>query len=426
MSVEELRTAIENICIDIERQKEVLKTLETSKSRLQSQLNAVLDPVERLPLEISSEIFVQCLPPLPEPGAHHLPILLLNVCNSWSRIALSIPTLWTAIHVQFPRLQGFEKLLEIWLQRAHNRPLSISLHGTFEASIATILSRRAEQLENLEINHDQINAVNVDPLSGIGPGPFPLLKSLTIGSVLNQAYPSLDPNSILDLFHLAPNLVECTFYWVLIPADELPRGLRVLPNLRHLRFGKSLPCLADIELLRYLTLPGLQTLAVSVITSDDDSDEEVLIAFLKRSSPPLQKLRICENGSGGPFPFTKMEECLRLLPTLTHIELWDPSDDLVQKLFAILASPSLLHLQSVRMFGYWGDVPPTSWAVLHHALVGRRTHFTHFTIKCLVYGSSDTPYIKQPDAEICDAFRQLVVDGMEIFIGYEGQNWISV
>ncbi|KAJ7757765.1 hypothetical protein DFH07DRAFT_772756 [Mycena maculata] len=91
MSVEELRASIEQISVDIERQREVLKKLETNKSLLQRRLNAVLDPVARLPLEISSEIFFQCLPPLPERGTRFLPMIFLNICNSWSRIAISTP-----------------------------------------------------------------------------------------------------------------------------------------------------------------------------------------------------------------------------------------------------------------------------------------------------------------------------------------------
>ncbi|KAJ6523351.1 hypothetical protein B0H19DRAFT_866849, partial [Mycena capillaripes] len=63
------------------------------------QLNALRDPIARLPLEISSEIFLQCLSENPTPDAEIAPTLLLNVCNSWSNIALSTPTLWNVIHV---------------------------------------------------------------------------------------------------------------------------------------------------------------------------------------------------------------------------------------------------------------------------------------------------------------------------------------
>ncbi|KAJ6558245.1 hypothetical protein B0H19DRAFT_850581, partial [Mycena capillaripes] len=82
----------------------------------------------RLPLEISSEIFLQCLPPFPAHGVvHPSGMLFLNVCNFWSDIALSTPAPWANIYIVFPCAEGFKKVLPIWLQRAGNRPLSISL-----------------------------------------------------------------------------------------------------------------------------------------------------------------------------------------------------------------------------------------------------------------------------------------------------------
>ncbi|KAJ7762044.1 hypothetical protein DFH07DRAFT_707650, partial [Mycena maculata] len=94
---------IDKISVDIERQKEVQRTLEAKKILLRRQLNAFLDPVARMPLEISSEIFIQCLPSLPVPGARRFPMFFLNLCKAWTAIALSTPALWSAIHVQFPR-----------------------------------------------------------------------------------------------------------------------------------------------------------------------------------------------------------------------------------------------------------------------------------------------------------------------------------
>ncbi|KAJ7827989.1 hypothetical protein B0H13DRAFT_2438545, partial [Mycena leptocephala] len=103
--VEELRARIAKLSTEIDRHKEVVRKLERDKSLVQQQLNAVLDPVGRLPREISSEIFLQCLPALPalpEPGGEDVPMLLLNICNAWTTIVLSIPTLWAAIHITHP------------------------------------------------------------------------------------------------------------------------------------------------------------------------------------------------------------------------------------------------------------------------------------------------------------------------------------
>ncbi|KAJ7453639.1 hypothetical protein B0H11DRAFT_1740939, partial [Mycena galericulata] len=94
LTAEALETRLAKISADIELQKAVLKNLEHSKILVRRQLNSVRDPVARLPLEISSEIFIQCLRPFPVPRARHAPMLFLNVCNAWTDIALSTPALW--------------------------------------------------------------------------------------------------------------------------------------------------------------------------------------------------------------------------------------------------------------------------------------------------------------------------------------------
>ncbi|KAJ6483846.1 hypothetical protein C8R47DRAFT_936623, partial [Mycena vitilis] len=93
---------IAKLSTEIDIQKELLKRLEHDKSLVQRDLNAVVDPVARLPPEISSEIFLQSLPSLPEPTARdHSPVLLLIICSIWTDIALSTPALWADIYLVF-------------------------------------------------------------------------------------------------------------------------------------------------------------------------------------------------------------------------------------------------------------------------------------------------------------------------------------
>ncbi|KAJ7849541.1 hypothetical protein B0H14DRAFT_2237116, partial [Mycena olivaceomarginata] len=62
---------------------------------LQTQLNGMIDPIASLPFEISSDIFMRCLP-LGERrrSKNDAPFSLRNVCRSWANIALSTPSLW--------------------------------------------------------------------------------------------------------------------------------------------------------------------------------------------------------------------------------------------------------------------------------------------------------------------------------------------
>ncbi|KAJ7512441.1 hypothetical protein B0H11DRAFT_481758 [Mycena galericulata] len=141
--------------VEADRQKEEQKILEQRRSDAQRQLNDIRDPVSRLPRELSSIIFIHCLPTfLSKPGALNVPMVFLNVCNTWADIARSIPALWDAIHVNFPRAQGFKELFGSWLDRAQTRPLSIALRGGDNVGVVAIIQEHAPQVEHLDVRSE--------------------------------------------------------------------------------------------------------------------------------------------------------------------------------------------------------------------------------------------------------------------------------
>jgi hypothetical protein len=148
---EELRARIVELDIALNLQRELPRKLERDKSLVQRRLNAFLDPVAGLPLEISSEISVQSLAPFPKPGTLHTPMLFLNVCHAWSDIALATPTLWAGVHIVFPCARGFKEGLTVWLECARNRPLSVLLEGVFDHDIVSIIWGHGQELQHLEI-----------------------------------------------------------------------------------------------------------------------------------------------------------------------------------------------------------------------------------------------------------------------------------
>ncbi|KAJ7204619.1 hypothetical protein C8J57DRAFT_1100717, partial [Mycena rebaudengoi] len=101
-TVAALRKRLGELASSITLQKKVLHDLEHSRAATRRQLNTILDPIARLPLEITSDIFMRCLPEVCRPNARTAPILFLNVCATWAEIALSTPALWATIHVDFP------------------------------------------------------------------------------------------------------------------------------------------------------------------------------------------------------------------------------------------------------------------------------------------------------------------------------------
>ncbi|KAJ7853709.1 hypothetical protein B0H14DRAFT_781477, partial [Mycena olivaceomarginata] len=202
---------------------------------IRRQLNDVVDPVSRLPREVSSEIFLCCLPPLEQsesgyrhiirvPNAAHAPVLLLNVCNSWTDIALATPALWAAINSGFPQPKGFDELLQFWFHRTRNHPLSVSIRP-FPPEIKPILWRCGQQLKHLEIENGGEDVAGLGQIFDLfGPSPpqqLPMLETLIIcGSSWGRNFSG---PQILALLGLAPNLVECIFFGISlsdIPAEQ--------------------------------------------------------------------------------------------------------------------------------------------------------------------------------------------------------------
>ncbi|KAJ6525081.1 hypothetical protein DFH09DRAFT_1286250 [Mycena vulgaris] len=427
MSVAVLQAHIEEVSTEIERQKEVLQKLEHKKSALKRQLNDVRDPVARLPLEISSENFTLCLPSDPELGARHVPILFLNICSAWAEIFIATPVLWAAIHIEFPCREGFNEVLRAWLKRARIHPLSITLEGTFDDEVATILRRHTENLESLGIYADDKNGLAL--CAGIGP--FPSLNTLTIGcQPFKEDHFSFDVRQLLVMLRHAPNLVECTFDRVFMDASDHPSQITsglVLPTLRHLTFGNVHEDPLDPEnetetdILTYLSLPALETIFLP-LPSDLLEDFETV---LKRSSPPIQ--RLIAYAQGPAFGYNQLDKCLRLVPSLTHFEFNGPDRAVVTALFTSLSDPFgfLPNLRSLKIgVDYIFHLPePLSaapYGALAYALAVRRPHMTCFELKWLALGD-DRPE-KSLDGFLLAAFRKLVADGMKIHIGPRGRN----
>ncbi|KAJ7613014.1 hypothetical protein FB45DRAFT_938768 [Roridomyces roridus] len=93
-SVHELRVRIGAVEDVIERQQEVLRDLERQRSNIQTELNALLDPMARLPPEISSEILLQSMSTT---RTWDFMNTVLRVCRSWHDLALATPSLWSTI-----------------------------------------------------------------------------------------------------------------------------------------------------------------------------------------------------------------------------------------------------------------------------------------------------------------------------------------
>ncbi|KAJ7218869.1 hypothetical protein B0H12DRAFT_1152995 [Mycena haematopus] len=205
-----------------------------------------------------------------------------------------------------------------------------------------------------------------------------------------------------------PNIIKCTFDSTVM-MDLLCEEPLVIPTLRHLLFGECEP--SDDEILNHLSLPALETLSVAMhfISSDD------LLRFMKRSAPPLQELAI---GWAYSTPNSlDVYECLCLIPSIVRFRMWWPSPYVVADLFTALAdSPSLLPNLQNLIVNPSSDISDSSWRTLVRALLTRRVQLRVLAV----------PNVKVPTApDVLAALGELVVDGMQIYIGTDKSNFTS-
>ncbi|KAJ6489181.1 hypothetical protein C8R47DRAFT_1125252 [Mycena vitilis] len=400
---ETLQALIETLSADIELQKNVLKNLEHHKSTAQSKLNAIRDPMARLPPEISSEIFLwQCTPDSPDsrppkPNVREAPMLLLNVCKAWSAIAVSTPMLWSTINVG--------ALLNTWLRRANKSPFkSIALsHTSLNRDVAAILGQHAEQVKRMEIYEGVLESDYMP----VRPPRYMLHQVMT---------------------HLSrvPRLVECTLYDVFRPTENIlslaPARIQplVLPRLRSLDLRSTYTAEggegSGDQILQYLMLPALEALTLPWNTSASADT----LNFLRRSSPPLQRLDL-GRGRNRFSTLSELDGFLRLVPSLTYLALYLGEGTFIEEFFGALAAAPALFLPNLRSLEIQHKRPlsaPAYRKVLH-ALSIRSPQLGRVKLRC------DTQDLV-PGVDVGHGWKQLAADGMDVHIGTEDINFLPL
>jgi hypothetical protein len=324
-------------------------------------------PILTLPNEITSEIFMHCLPSsayfFPSTlNPHNAPVLLLHICKAWRSVAISTPSLWVDLQLTLNRLprsffeaENLEIFLADWLARVGACPLSVHLCGFLpnaedgQRFMTTNLDRLSSHIQALTlttpVSHYPEHSLRFprlrdlalgyhgeEDLVGLEESPIqtfsaaPQLRKL---SLFSDAAPShlaipwetleaftseeLSAQECADVLRLAPSLVTATF---LEPLDS------EVPSISHINL-KSLEIdhIGD-SLLQSLTCPALHELKIH----SDDMKHAPLLQFISRSSPSLLKFV----APGPPM------QTLREMPVLTHLELSAPETDYLLELILML------------------------------------------------------------------------------------------
>jgi hypothetical protein len=320
---------------------------------------SVSNPItQRLPPEILSEIFVECLPidEFIAPSVDTAPILVAQVCRRWKSVSMSTPKLWCSMKFNFQRQNGRFKTATFlaWLERSRNFPLSVCLWSDDLPSpqIIEAIIHVAHRLENIHFRLPveswrsltqvrsrliQLRKINVEAtptnyLYSFRGGPFdvfaeaPRLDDVTVGfpvtfimlpwsqisrlTIYGQQY------RVKDLLHNLQKAIALDEFTISSCYGD-PYSMNypdpVTLSIRSLRVFQTLGPASSI-MLDHMTFPKLQEITFDGIQA---AWSRTGFQQLIRSSCHIKKL-VLRNVA---MSQDSLIECLRRLPSLVELKM---------------------------------------------------------------------------------------------------------
>ncbi|KAJ7167817.1 hypothetical protein C8R46DRAFT_1094246 [Mycena filopes] len=430
-------------------------------------------PALALPPEITSEIFLHCLPPVPELGSYpkdaprssRAPLLLLRVCRAWRDIAMSTPHLWAHLHLDLGgdmSDSGVGTVINDWFGRARSCPLSFSvrgwagMHGQEAVDLGVALHRYAPQLESLSLHFLRAHFPRMIELAAKS-WALPILGNLAISiplmyngidlrmftdaprlrqvSLTNYAAPSmfllpydrlskftcyrLTQDECLTLVRVAPHLQELTCSVVLDYDDTSVFHHTETVTHHHLRTLR-LVANSGIKFLGLLCLPVLETLHLScdIISIPEEVN---FLAFLSHSSASLRRF-----STGTQITLLSLTWFSTAMPNLTDLELSAPQRSFVRDFFARLDRVKhrdfLPHLRSLSFVEASFGVNPAAISALSSRCASGEDGEAALESFRLIWPRA-THVDPLPEKTVA-ALAELVEQGMSIHVGppFEGDS----
>ncbi|KAG2112407.1 hypothetical protein DEU56DRAFT_202605 [Suillus clintonianus] len=324
-----LETVMDGI-IDLHQQLFVKEGQITQSLNLHKRLGSAL---WRLPTEVLSQIFHYCLPefghsrPLSDREA---PMSLTGVCQRWREVSVGTPSLWCGLRISPNRRHKWNNQVfryDLWFKRSRGRPVSLAfsccyiwhsseLRSFFQpyinqiSSLSIDFSLGAKQLEllltgipalqELTISATKINGSAI--VQCISRLPI-TLRSLKIHkpsfdhghmSMYNRVWAHLtnvaitihEPNSVLRLLQLTPNLVSLSISTPLLSAQDFEPFTHFRLQTLSI-YGGSAPQNRLYTLFDFLSLPNLRTFEAVYNRPWPHAEFK---AFLIRSNCPLETM----------------------------------------------------------------------------------------------------------------------------------------
>lgn len=265
---------------EIERARAELLRLEQQRDQVQDvvqELEALLSPVRRMPMDIMTKVFEHCIWDQVSPKAdpRMAPLLLGQVCRSWRHLLFSLPCLWTTLHLDLPSgakdwdavAQSKSLAMHVWLSRSEALPISVFLNHPKGSLIPwhalTHLDKEiltlGRRLKDLRLH---FSPRSLSCLLTFTQSPLPYLEHLELQNT-NTLPTSENPPPIV--LHSAPSLKSLSISWCTLDLRDFQIPWAQLQHL-NLQFDASSfwnPIHSDY--LQTLALcPNLTTLCIGI------------------------------------------------------------------------------------------------------------------------------------------------------------------
>ncbi|KAJ7254928.1 hypothetical protein C8J57DRAFT_1657151 [Mycena rebaudengoi] len=167
LSNRERRAALAKVRAQILLHEKYLDALEEEEAELEAGLALVTYPVLTLPIEITSRIFLHCLPShgRVSPSPSRAPLVLAQICHHWREVALSTGELWSSLYpsisfglalaIPSARDHALRSLIQTWFSRAKATPLSLGLNCQLtkvSTALLELVSSFTGQIRSLDLH----------------------------------------------------------------------------------------------------------------------------------------------------------------------------------------------------------------------------------------------------------------------------------
>ncbi|KAJ7625997.1 hypothetical protein FB45DRAFT_1030318 [Roridomyces roridus] len=286
-------------------------------------LSSLQTPIRRIPRELLSEIFLQpslhCSPRYPFRAPRGTKTIL-SVSHHWRETALSTAEFWAEFDVILHGNSNQACLLELYLERSKQFPLSISIlawrTGIWDPRILQLLIGSCERWAHLRLTMDSCYLPLLSPLRGHLPLLLRLDLSLHKGRILLDT-PQFSSTAQPDAFEITPRLtalsmnVDFDAITPLLPHSQIKSLVIVnwasllfavnCPNLHSLSFCRTsvefrrhgLSSAVEIStivlhafplVLKFITALAVQVLDLDTLASDTTLSMDIWTPFIRRSA----------------------------------------------------------------------------------------------------------------------------------------------